>query len=90
MTTGQPQWHFDVESPEYAASLGSVLAELHTVDPAVVRDSGIPEFSPAEIRQRKREDIERRRRRVRGGAELCSGGGQRGSTTTAIGRRSQP
>lgn len=57
--SGQPQWHFDVESPEYAASLGSVLAELHTVDPAVVRDSGIPEFSPAELRQRKRDDIDR-------------------------------
>ena len=56
--SGQPQWHFDVESPEYAVSLGSVLAELHTVDPSAVRDTGIPEFSPAEIRQRKREDIE--------------------------------
>ncbi|MCU4296699.1 aminoglycoside phosphotransferase [Brevibacterium permense] len=56
--SGQPQWHFDAESPEYAASLGEVLAELHTVDPAAVRDTGIPEFSPTEIRQRKREDIE--------------------------------
>ena len=56
---GAPQWHFDVESPEYTASLGSVLAELHTVDPAVVRDSGIPEFSHAELRQRKRDDIDR-------------------------------
>lgn len=56
---GQPQWHFDVESPEYAESLGSVLAELHTVDPSVVRDSGIPVLSPAEVRQRKREDIDR-------------------------------
>ncbi|UVI37080.1 macrolide 2'-phosphotransferase [Brevibacterium spongiae] len=55
---GAPQWHFDVESPDYAKSLGSVLAELHTVDPAAVRDSGIPEFSPAEVRQRKRDDIE--------------------------------
>ncbi|WP_432791149.1 macrolide 2'-phosphotransferase [Brevibacterium sp. K11IcPPYGO002] len=55
---GVPQWHFDVESPEYAVSLGSVLAELHTVDPAAVRDTGIPEFSPTEIRQRKRDDIE--------------------------------
>lgn len=56
---GAPQWHFDLESPEYAASLGSVLAELHTVDPAAVRDSGIPEYSPAEVRQRKRDDIDR-------------------------------
>ncbi|WP_152348534.1 macrolide 2'-phosphotransferase [Brevibacterium sp. CFH 10365] len=55
---GQPRWHFDVESPEYAESLGSVLAELHTVDPAAVRGSGIPELSPTEVRQRKREDID--------------------------------
>src|SRR5699024_323554 len=56
---GGPRWHFDVESPEYAASLGNFLAELHTVDPALVRDSGIPELSPAEVRQHKREDIDR-------------------------------
>ncbi|MGC2940395.1 MULTISPECIES: macrolide 2'-phosphotransferase [unclassified Brevibacterium] len=56
---GAPRWHFDVESPEYADSLGSVLAELHTVDPTAVRDSGIPESSPTEVRQRKREDIDR-------------------------------
>src|SRR5699024_11181895 len=50
---GGPRWHVDVESPEYAASLGNFLAELHTVDPALVRDSGIPELSPAEVRQHK-------------------------------------
>lgn len=56
---GQPQWHFDVEADEYAQSLGDFLAELHTVDPAVVRASGITEHSPAEVRQRKRDDIAR-------------------------------
>lgn len=56
---GQPQWHFDVESAEYARSLGDFLAELHTVDPAIVRPSGITEHSPAEVRQRKRDDIAR-------------------------------
>lgn len=56
--SGQPQWHFDVESPEYAASLRSFLAELHTVAPEAVRGSGISEYSPAEIRQRKRDDID--------------------------------
>ncbi|GAA1796847.1 MULTISPECIES: macrolide 2'-phosphotransferase [Brevibacterium] len=53
----QPRWHFDVEATDYAHSLGDVLAELHAVDPAVVRDSGIPILSPAEVRQQKREDI---------------------------------
>lgn len=56
---GVPQWHFDRESPAYADSLGTFLAQLHTIDPAVVRGSGIPEFSPAEVRQRKRDDIDR-------------------------------
>ncbi|GAA1529173.1 macrolide 2'-phosphotransferase [Brevibacterium picturae] len=56
---GQPQWHFDVEAEEYAQSLGDFLAELHTVDPAVVRASGITEHSPAEVRQSKRDDIAR-------------------------------
>lgn len=56
---GQPQWHFDVEAEEYAQSLGDFFAELHAVDPEVVRDSGIAEHSPAEVRQRKRDDIAR-------------------------------
>lgn len=56
---GQPQWHFDLESTEYAHSLADFLAELHSVDPAIVRPSGVDEFSPAEVRQRKRDDIAR-------------------------------
>src|SRR5699024_8217111 len=56
---GGPRCHFDVESPHYADSLGNFLADLHTIDPALVRDSGIPELSHAEVRQHKREDIDR-------------------------------
>lgn len=56
---GQPQWHFDVEAKEYVYSLGDFLAELHLVDPSIVRASGIEERSPAEVRQRKRDDIAR-------------------------------
>lgn len=56
---GQPQWHFDVEATEYAESLADFLAELHTVDPSNVRSSGIDERSPAEVRQRKSDDIAR-------------------------------
>ena len=56
---GQPQWHFDVEAKEYVYSLGDFLAELHLVDPSIVRTSGIEERSPAEVRQRKRDDIAR-------------------------------
>lgn len=56
---GQPHWHFDVESADCAQSLADFLAELHSIDPALVRSSGIDEFSPAEVRQRKRDDIAR-------------------------------
>lgn len=54
---GQPRWHFDVESTGYAHSLGDVLAELHAIDAEVVRESGIPVESPAEVRARKHEEI---------------------------------
>lgn len=54
---GQPRWHFDLESADYARSLGDVLAELHAVDEEIVADSGIPIESPAEVRARKREEI---------------------------------
>src|SRR5699024_7103136 len=73
---GGPRWHFDVESPEYAASLGNFLAALHTVDPALVRDSGIPEHSPAEGRQHKREDIDRAASASEVAPELCRRGPQ--------------
>lgn len=53
--SGQPQWHFDVESSEYAASLGSVLVELRPGCRSGHRHSGAP---LTEIRQRNREDIE--------------------------------
>lgn len=56
---GQPQWHFDVEAAEYAESLGDFLAELHSVDPSIVRSSGIAEYSPAEVKAHKRDDIAR-------------------------------
>lgn len=56
---GQPQWHFDLEAEEYAQSFANVLAELHSIDPSIVRASGIEEHSPAEVRQRKRDDIAR-------------------------------
>lgn len=54
---GQPQWHFDRESPQYAQSLGDFLAQLHGIDPALVTDSGIEVFTPETVRERKRQDI---------------------------------
>ena len=55
--TGEPHWHFDVESEEYANSLGDVLAQLHGINPDLVADSGIEVLTPQEVRQRKRQDI---------------------------------
>lgn len=54
---GQPHWHFDVEAPTYADSLGDFLAELHAVEPHVVESSGIEIYTPADVRERKRADI---------------------------------
>ncbi|MFC0421353.1 macrolide 2'-phosphotransferase [Glutamicibacter ardleyensis] len=56
---GQPQWHFALESREYAHSLADFLAQLHAVDPTEVIDSGIEVFTPSSVRQQKREDITR-------------------------------
>lgn len=57
--SGQPTWHFDVESGDYTDSLADFLAQLHTLDPSLVSSSGIDVFSPAEVRQRRREDVQR-------------------------------
>lgn len=52
-----PHWHFEVESPTFAKSLGAFLAQLHSVDPQDVSDTGIDVLAPAEVRQGIRNDI---------------------------------
>lgn len=56
---GAPLWHFDVESRTFAASLGELLAQLHSIDPAVVAETGIEVRTPEETRQGFRDDIAR-------------------------------
>ncbi len=56
---GEPVWHADVSSTEYATSLGDLLAELHGIDPGTARATGIEAYTPAESRDRWRADIER-------------------------------
>lgn len=56
---GTPEWHFDSESPVFNASLGDLLARLHSIDPAEVSDTGIEVRTPAEVRQGIRDDIAR-------------------------------
>lgn len=69
---GEPRWHFDVESSVYAESLADFLAQLHTLDPSLVRSSGIDDLSPAESRQRRREDVRRVSSEFEVSAELIS------------------
>ena len=69
---GEPRWHFDVESTVYAESLADFLAQLHTLDPSLVRSSGIDDLSPAESRQRRREDVRRVSSEFEVSAELMS------------------
>lgn len=56
---GEPQWHTDVSSDAYSESLGNFLSELHGIDPAEVAGSGIPVRTPAQEREKWREDIAR-------------------------------
>lgn len=56
---GTPTWHFDEESPTFARSLGELLAQLHSISPDEVSDTGIDQLTPAEFRQSIRDDIAR-------------------------------
>lgn len=56
---GEPHWHTDVSSDAYSESLGDFLAELHGIEPAAVADSGIEVRTPAQVREKWREDIDR-------------------------------
>lgn len=54
---GEPEWQVDVSSPEFADSLGDLLAELHSVDAAAAEATGIESKKPDEIRESWRSDI---------------------------------
>ncbi len=54
---GEPRWHMDPASPQYAAALGTLLAELHRIDVEEARESGTEIRSPEAVRQRWHDDI---------------------------------
>jgi macrolide phosphotransferase len=54
---GAPVWHLDIASLRYARSLGTVLAELHAVDPAEAAAAGVEVRDPAAVREQWRRDI---------------------------------
>ena len=47
---GEPIWHFDIENLDYAASLGRLVGELHSIDAADAAAAGIPTQTADEVR----------------------------------------
>lgn len=56
---GQPIWHFDPASPEFAAALGRLIAALQAVDAEAAGKSGVPVISAALVRAEWRANLER-------------------------------
>lgn len=57
--SGQPVWHFDPLSPEFAAALGRLIAELQSIDVEAAKQAGIPALSAAQVRSRWQSDFEK-------------------------------
>ncbi len=56
--SGQPRWHVEPSSPELAAALGRLIAELQAVDADAAGKAGVPVMSAREVRARWRADFE--------------------------------
>lgn len=56
---GTPVWHFDEHSPVFSDSLGTMLAQLHSLAPETVEETGITALTPSEHRESIRENIAR-------------------------------
>ncbi len=56
---GEPVWHFEPSSPEFAAALGELIAELQAIDVEAAREAGIPVSSARDVRGRWRADYEK-------------------------------
>jgi aminoglycoside phosphotransferase (APT) family kinase protein len=57
--SGQPIWHFDPSSPEFASALGRLIAELQALGVEAAREAGVPVLSASEVRARWRADFAR-------------------------------
>jgi macrolide phosphotransferase len=57
--TGEPVWHMDPASPDYAARLGRLLARLHSIAPEQAAAAGVEVRTPAQVRQAWRDDVDR-------------------------------
>ncbi len=63
--TGQPVWHFDPTSPDFAAALGRLIAELHALDGEAAASAGVPAMAPIEVRTQWRTHLEKVRAEFR-------------------------
>ncbi|GGQ36033.1 aminoglycoside phosphotransferase [Streptomyces griseomycini] len=57
--TGEPDWHMDPASPDYAERLGRLLARLHSITPEQAEAAGVEVRTPAQVRQAWQDDIAR-------------------------------
>jgi len=55
--SGQPVWHFDPSSPDFATALGRLVAELQAIDIEAASEAGVPVVSASEVRARWRADL---------------------------------
>jgi macrolide phosphotransferase len=55
--SGAPIWHFDPTSPDYARSLGRLIAAMHRIDLERVRAAGVPVDSPEDVRAKQRANL---------------------------------
>lgn len=56
---GEPEWHMDPASPDYAERLGRLLARLHSITPEQAEAAGVEVRTPARVRQAWRDDVAR-------------------------------
>lgn len=56
---GEPVWHMDPASPDYAERLGRLLARVHSIGADEARAAGVEVRTPAEVRHAWVDDVTR-------------------------------
>ncbi|PWH04923.1 aminoglycoside phosphotransferase [Brachybacterium endophyticum] len=56
---GDPVWHMDPASPDYAVRLGQLLAQLHSITSTRAAAAGVETRTPDQVREEWRADISR-------------------------------
>ncbi|WP_139983998.1 macrolide 2'-phosphotransferase [Nocardioides litoris] len=56
---GEPVWHLEPDSPDYAARLGRLLAALHAITAEQAAVAGVEVRTPEQVRQAWRDDVAR-------------------------------